>query len=465
MIYSASAAFMIPGFSAMTESASSSADQDWNRQNQREKKLVVNNVLTFLTSKIRDVPRGKLIDIIMKHGAFTDDLIRQARIVLWAHCAPESCGFSRDGLQARQENIENMVNLLSLLSSTKMNVKFVADDINLFPTILQDEINEVDTASLFDSITALQTDLSSVVSTLLPMQEKIFDLGRKITNVRKNSKRDSSFCDNAMTEQYLDEDNPFGDKSSSASTSCGSPTNLTIASTSQHQDMTKSPDVLTNPPDVLLPPPVVVHGGNDHNSYSPHISKDAFSPLKKMRQSKSQIMPWQNNLKRNKVFTEESVQVPMKEPRKTPENAVSCSNCHTTQTTLWRRSAKGDLVCNACGLYYRLHGVPRPLAMKKNGLQTRTRKEKKGRKTSKPQHNLSATTDIDGGFGRGMFSFPQNLDWSEFSAQMHGAAQRSLINNGMPTLVVDPNHSPSSNGMPSPPPNLEPGSAVKSEVE
>lgn len=292
----------------MTEPASSSADQDWNHQNPREKKLVVNNVLTFLISKIRDVPRGKLIDIIMRHGAFTDDLIRQARIVLWAHCAPESCGFSRDSLQARQENIENMVNLLSLLSSTKMNVKFVADDINLFPTVLQDEINEVDTASLFDSITALQTDLSSVVSTLLPMQEKIFDLGRKITNVRKNSKRDSNFCDTAMTEQYLDEDNPFGEKSSSVST-CGSPTNLSMAS--HQQDVTKSQDLLPNPPDVLLPPPLVGHAGNDHNSYSSHIPKDAFLTSNKMRQSKPQIIPWVNNLKRSKGFAEESVPVPV----------------------------------------------------------------------------------------------------------------------------------------------------------
>ncbi|XP_022350197.1 transcription factor GATA-5 isoform X2 [Enhydra lutris kenyoni] len=55
---------------------------------------------------------------------------------------------------------------------------------------------------------------------------------------------------------------------------------------------------------------------------------------------------------------------------------LCCTNCHTTTTTLWRRNADGEPVCNACGLYMKLHGVPRPLAMKKESIQTRKRKPK-----------------------------------------------------------------------------------------
>lgn len=63
---------------------------------------------------------------------------------------------------------------------------------------------------------------------------------------------------------------------------------------------------------------------------------------------------------------------------------TSCANCGTSTTTLWRRNGSGDPVCNACGLYYKLHNVNRPLTMKKDGIQTRNRKisskSKKGRK-------------------------------------------------------------------------------------
>ncbi|XP_054158864.1 transcription factor GATA-4-like [Oppia nitens] len=55
---------------------------------------------------------------------------------------------------------------------------------------------------------------------------------------------------------------------------------------------------------------------------------------------------------------------------------LCCSNCGTTTTTLWRRNNEGEPVCNACGLYYKLHNVNRPLAMRKEGIQTRKRKPK-----------------------------------------------------------------------------------------
>ena len=38
-----------------------------------------------------------------------------------------------------------------------------------------------------------------------------------------------------------------------------------------------------------------------------------------------------------------------------------CANCKTNTTTLWRRNPNGEPVCNACGLYYKLHNVSRTL--------------------------------------------------------------------------------------------------------
>ncbi|KAI9033545.1 hypothetical protein CLU79DRAFT_714433 [Phycomyces nitens] len=50
-----------------------------------------------------------------------------------------------------------------------------------------------------------------------------------------------------------------------------------------------------------------------------------------------------------------------------------CTNCEATSTPLWRRSADDELLCNACGLYQKLHHAPRPKTLKPN----QTRKEVK----------------------------------------------------------------------------------------
>ncbi|GMT04278.1 hypothetical protein PENTCL1PPCAC_26452 [Pristionchus entomophagus] len=74
-----------------------------------------------------------------------------------------------------------------------------------------------------------------------------------------------------------------------------------------------------------------------------------------------------------------------------------CSNCNGTNTTLWRRNAEGDPVCNACGLYFKLHNVNRPATMKKEGtLQTRKRKPKGGESSgsSKKKSHSSSSNPV-----------------------------------------------------------------------
>ncbi|XP_054158930.1 box A-binding factor-like [Oppia nitens] len=83
---------------------------------------------------------------------------------------------------------------------------------------------------------------------------------------------------------------------------------------------------------------------------------------------------------------------PIRPHKKMPNNrraGLTCSNCHTSTTTLWRRNNQGEPVCNACGLYFKLHGVNRPLAMKKEGIQTRKRKPKAATPQESPSSALS----------------------------------------------------------------------------
>lgn len=77
---------------------------------------------------------------------------------------------------------------------------------------------------------------------------------------------------------------------------------------------------------------------------------------------------------------------------------MSCTNCGTTTTTIWRRNVKGEMVCNACGLYFKLHGVNRPHTMRRDTIHTRRRRpkgDKSGRRSkfvaSMLENSLSIT--------------------------------------------------------------------------
>lgn len=117
---------------------------------------------------------------------------------------------------------------------------------------------------------------------------------------------------------------------------------------------------------------------------------------------------------------------------------TSCANCKTTQTTLWRRNQNGEPVCNACGLYYKLHNVDRPITMKKDGIQTRNRKlaakakKKRMHDFFKPlDPRFSAYTGMHGTAG----SYLTN-PMSQYYGQM--GQMSSFMSNSMPMGMSSP---------------------------
>merc|ERR1712045_727957 len=74
---------------------------------------------------------------------------------------------------------------------------------------------------------------------------------------------------------------------------------------------------------------------------------------------------------------------------KSRPEGTACANCATTTTTLWRRIKENVTVCNACGLYFKVHGKDRPTQLRKDVVQTRKRKSMKKEAMMK---SISTTT-------------------------------------------------------------------------
>lgn len=129
----------------------------------------------------------------------------------------------------------------------------------------------------------------------------------------------------------------------------------------------------------------------------------------------SPVPMWQEELGSNGTAQRAPQRKKLSAPKKRAEKGKSpaadgapppeCANCHTKTTPLWRRNPEGEPLCNACGLFLKLHGVTRPLSLKTDVIKKRQRllgQEKPSRRAStKNDGDDLNPTPIGAGLKRG----------------------------------------------------------------
>ncbi|CAO3567526.1 unnamed protein product [Mortierella alpina] len=79
---------------------------------------------------------------------------------------------------------------------------------------------------------------------------------------------------------------------------------------------------------------------------------------------------------------------------------TQCTNCNTFKTPLWRRDQNGLPLCNACGLFLKLHGRTRPLSLKTDVIKKRNRGGANGKSNKTNEHRNKERDQAQSASGR-----------------------------------------------------------------
>jgi len=112
-------------------------------------------------------------------------------------------------------------------------------------------------------------------------------------------------------------------------------------------------------------------------------------------------------------------------PLMTAKQGIECANCSQTQTPLWRKNDAGEPICNACGLYAKLHNRDRPVTMRKTKI-TRRRRDWGGNLAHQAQAQAQALA----------FAHAQAQAQAQAQARSQASTKSSSVSDGEQATIV-----------------------------
>lgn len=118
-----------------------------------------------------------------------------------------------------------------------------------------------------------------------------------------------------------------------------------------------------------------VNSSSTYTCTLPPLPKAQTSPRKSNLTSSLQNQPWKEQTidPRQNATGNGNENTSNRAQKSQPGKALTeCSNCGTIKTPLWRNDSAGNTLCNACGLFLKLHGSTRPLSLKTDVIRKRS---------------------------------------------------------------------------------------------
>ncbi|KAE8348534.1 nitrogen regulatory protein area [Aspergillus coremiiformis] len=129
---------------------------------------------------------------------------------------------------------------------------------------------------------------------------------------------------------------------------------------------------------------------------------------------------------------------------------TTCTNCFTQTTPLWRRNPEGQPLCNACGLFLKLHGVVRPLSLKTDVIKKRNRSSANSLAvgTSRSSKKSARKNSVQAAVTTPTSSRAQNSTSSESPPSGFGPPPAARSNGVVPIAAAPPKSTPSTAASP-----------------